>query len=103
MVSLRIASAGKETGALLTEMLSTKGIYDPKSKKVVSYGVHVKGAFNENAGRGKERAMTLMRSAGVRTVPFWLSTELSEMSVAQLETLTYPMFGRMFHGYGAKD
>jgi glutathione synthase/RimK-type ligase-like ATP-grasp enzyme len=108
-VNLRIAEQGSETGALLMQYLRGRGVkHNIAAPNIVSYGIHIpeRDGFrilNSNAGRGKVRAMALMRSAGVQTVPLYLAKELLALKPKELENLTYPMFARMNHGFGAKD
>lgn len=100
-VSLRIASAGKETGALLKEYLEDSGVYDPKGKAVVSYGIHLcdtpkEHILNGVCARGKIFNMEAMTAAGVRTVPWFRGLNIPT-------DFKFPLFARRSHGCGGED
>lgn len=100
-VSLKIASAGKETGALLKELLQKKGIYSDKGKAVVSYGIHLVDRYNPTilngvCARGKIYNMTAMTEAGVKTVPWFQGENISK-------GFKFPAFARKSHGCGGED
>lgn len=94
---LLVASCTKETGALLKEYLTARGIGLTKdAKKVISYGVSQAGALNGNCGRGKMFNMRTMLECGVRTVPFYTPTD-------RIPTEAYPLLARQNHGFGGTD
>lgn len=100
-VSLRIAGAGKETGALLKEYLEARGVYSPTGKAVVSYGIHLCDEPNEQilngvCARGKIFNMEAMKKAKVPTVPWFRGTTIPE-------GFQFPLFARRDHGCGGKD
>lgn len=101
-VHLPIAGSSKETGALLTEYLETRGVkIDAASDIVISYGVpgfdkdHV---LNRLHGRGKTYNMTLMNEGGVRTVP-WFTGSIHNLP----KDFRFPALARKIHGYGGTD
>lgn len=100
-VSLRIAAAGKETGALLKEYLEDRGVYSPSGKAVVSYGIHLcdtpkEHILNGVCARGKIFNMDAMKAAEVRTVPWFRGTTIPE-------GFTFPAYARRSHGCGGED
>jgi hypothetical protein len=98
---MHIASAGKETGALLKEMLTEYGVYNPKGEGAISYGMHLcdkrdPKILNGVAARGKIYNMQAMTNAGVRTVPWFMGTKIPD-------GFKFPAFARRTHGCGGED
>lgn len=100
-VSLRIASASKETGALLKEYLEMRDVYHPKGKAVVSYGVHLCSKkdpkiLNGVCARGKIFNMEAMQAAEIQTVPWFCGDRVPD-------GFKFPLFARRSHGCGGED
>lgn len=100
-VQLRIASAGKETGALLKELLTNANVYSAKGEGIVSYGLHLcdkkdPKILNGVAARGKIFNMEAMVDAGVCTVPWFRGSTIPE-------GLKFPLFARKNSGCGGED
>lgn len=100
MVSLDISNDGKHTGALLQEYLEKRGVYDPKARATVCYGIPHRDVPNmingHRKGNGKMKNMELMQKAGCRTVPWYLEDGITEHT-------RFPMLARKNHGMGGQD
>ena len=96
--SVNISSDGKETGALLREMLEDRGVYSKNGPAVVCYGLSTekRPALNARCQSDKISRMKAMQAAGVGLVP-WTD------SISEASRMTFPLFGRKSRGMGGKD
>lgn len=101
-VALAISDAAQETGALLTQYLKDRGIYDPYSGAVVCYGVNPGGRtnflLNGNCKSNKIKRMLIMNKAGVQTVPWFRAEDWKEGL-----DVKFPLLARKITGHGGTD
>lgn len=96
--NVRISSDGAETGALLSDYLIQRGVFNKKGPAVVCYGLATDKtpALNGACQSDKITRMQRMAAAGVSLVP-WAD------SVAKAARLPFPLYARQTRGMGAKD
>ena len=96
---LLVADCSKETGALLKEYLTERGvaITTKTSANVISYGVPHPDAINGNCGKGKIYNMKAMSAAyGVQVVPWFHKDDIPKY-------IKYPLLARREYGFGGTD
>ena len=98
MVTVAIANAGTETGALLVGMLKGRGVYDEDSKNVVCYGISGRGThhLNKNCTLHKIERMVKMGEAGVSVIPWFPAN-------AAIPAGAFPLLARKTMGHGGTD
>ena len=102
MVRVEISDAASETGALLVEMLTRKGVYDDRSNATVCYGVRAYSVkarthmLNGNCMSNKVKRMVAMADAGVRLVPWFKGEDIPE-------DFSFPALARRMTGHGGTD
>lgn len=94
-VRVKVSGSSQETGALLTEMLQARRLYDPLAKATVCYGYSTEAQpnLNQECGTDKIERLERLRTYGVQTIP-WSTTG---------EGLRFPMLARVSMGYGGTD
>lgn len=101
-VNLRIAGAGKETGALLKQYLTSRGLTVVKEGAPISisYGISLEDGpkvLNANVGGGdKIKRLKQMNAGGVRTVPWFEGTSIPA-------GFKFPALARAIAGHGGED
>lgn len=98
--SLHISRDGKETGALLQQYLTDRGVYDRNSDAVVFYGRGHSDGPNLNGNRlGQDKIdnMRIMTEAGVRVVPYFSADDRVPQDIR------FPLLARKAHGMGGTD
>lgn len=97
---LQIASVAKETGALLKEYLTKRGLtLDLGSNQIICYGVPSSSplALNGECGGGdKIRRLVQMKEGGVRTVPWFKGDQMPV-------NFKFPALARHLSGHGGED
>lgn len=93
-----ISSDGKETGALLKDILTQRGIYSPRGEATVCYGLSSGGdgpAINGRCQSDKITRMKAMSRNGVQLVPWAIGKDAHDLKL--------PLYARKSRGFGAKD
>lgn len=102
--SLHISSDAQETGTLLKQYLTDRGVYSPSAEAVVWYGrpsAKVPHNLNGNRkGRNKMDNMRLIQDAGGQTVPWIDASRGADVIQAALR---FPLLARKRHGMGGTD
>jgi hypothetical protein len=97
---LLIAKSSLETGALLKEYLTERGLEIVKGgdHPIISYGVPTEGLhiLNRLSGRGKIYNMERMNAYGIQTVPWFPGDKIPG-------GIQFPLLARKKHGYGGTD
>lgn len=97
-VRLSISSVAQETGALLTQYLKDRGVYDPAGTGTVCYG-NARGAsrvLNANCNTDKITRLRAMTQNRVSTVPWFSARDIPER-------ITFPLLARRAIGHGGTD
>mgnify|MGYP001575276022 CR=1 FL=1 len=113
-VTLDVSKDGAQTGAVLQQYLTDRGVYNPQSRATVHYGYpHYPTKYGLNGhrlgtvGLGKAEGMRLMNAAGCRTVPYFTADDVAanakDVAAGWFPTLRYPMLARKAHGMGGQD
>lgn len=102
-VRLAVANSSTETGALIKEYLTDRGVKVRNDGELtISYGVPIEGALGNTRpsrrgpGFGKIFNMERMNLRGVNTVPWFKGTEIPV-------GFHFPALARNEHGYGGTD
>lgn len=101
-VNLKIASVARETGALLTEYLTDRGLtlkHNRPDIPTICYGIPSSNpqSLNGNCGGGdKIRRLNQMKAGGVRTVPWFAGSEIPI-------GFKFPALARAVAGHGGED
>lgn len=99
-VRLLIAGTSQETGALLTEYLQERQVFNPDSPNVVCYGLSTRVvgavALNRYCNLDKIDRMYLMNRGGVRMVPWFEGKDIPE-------GIQFPLLARKSMGFGGTD
>lgn len=99
-VNLKIAGVAKETGALLTQYLTDRGLkLGTDTDIVISYGIPSKARFalNDQCGGGdKIHRLRQMEAGGVRVVPWFTGDKIPR-------GFQFPALARKIAGHGGED
>lgn len=99
MVTVAIANAGAETGALLVSMLRDRSVYHERSPNVVCYGTTVGRGdhyLNQNCALDKIERMRRMNRAGVSVIPWFYGDTIPANT-------WFPLLARKTQGHGGTD
>jgi glutathione synthase/RimK-type ligase-like ATP-grasp enzyme len=103
-VQLSIAASSRETGALLQQYLTARGVHLGRSTTHgICYGGsidHTDYVLNQRCNTDKITRMEAMQAHGVRTVP-WFSKDNLDYDIRR--QLTYPLLARKSYGFGGTD
>ena len=101
-VQLCIAASSKETGALLQQYLTDRGVTIGRSyTHGICYGGSIGRAeniLNQQCIMDKIARLNTMRAHGVQTVP-WFSKD----DIPHRHLVNYPLLARKSHGFGGTD
>ena len=107
-VRLSIAASSKETGALLQQYLTDRGVALGRSTTHgICYGGsidHTEHVLNQRCSTDKITRMNAMRAAGVQTVPWFSKDDTCRANgLTIIHRLTYPLLARKSYGFGGTD
>jgi carbamoylphosphate synthase large subunit len=107
-VRLSIAASSKETGALLTQYLTDRGMNLGRSTTHgICYGGsidHTEHVLNQRCSTDKITRMNAMRAHGVQTVPWFSKDDTCGINgLTIINRLSYPLLARKSYGFGGTD
>lgn len=101
IAKLLVSSSSKETGALLREYLSNRGVRFPiGAPNLICYGAsgHARRVLNQACDTDKIERMYRMRDERVRTVPWFTKNDLPSNFNSY-----FPLLARRAYGFGGTD